>query len=295
MKTKNRVKKTGPPVGMALLALLLFARPSWSAEAISGDPAFEIGDGLVPPVAGSADILGSGAPGLDWGDIFDAEGKPVSWLESEGISQALLLKDDVSMGTAVDMTALAGNDALIKNAVIEPDQDLGNAYIALAADSSGNGVIFTAAERLGDGDGYIQFEFNQQPIGIGMGAGVDTVWELTGERTADDLLLQLDFSGGQLAAVKVSQWTLDASGVGSYVAIATLSGEGCNEEETICAVSNKKSIEGGAWSNFEVIPAHHFVEFKVNAGALLGRQPSYASVTALTSQDIVFDQFEGEN
>ena len=288
MKNKKRCQ-----AGLAACFGLLLATVS-QAEPYSPSSGFELGQDAQP---GTAAIIGSGESGTDWNDIFDANGQ---LRPDSGVSQAVFMKDDVSMGTAVDLTALADSDILIKNGVVATDQDIGNVYTALVPDSDDKMAILGGVERLGDGDGYMTLEFNKDSVGLGAGGfGKDLPWEMTGSRTEGDILLKLNFADGYLASAEVSRWA-GAPDTGSYQQVGILSNEGCNEEGTLCALSNDQDIQAGPWLNADpnedtaTIPAHRFVEFKINAGALV-EQPVYTTVCALTSEDMVFDALKGGN
>jgi hypothetical protein len=281
--------KTGraPSLAAAALAALAFSPPGW-ANADTGS---------FPVVAGTAHILGA-QEGSDfsWDQVFDAKGQVLS---TAGASRAVFINDDVSVGKATDLTALAqGSNNLVRNAVVAADQDIGHAYAALIPDKDGSLVLYGAAERLGDGDGNMTFEFNQKSAGLGDGGfGKGLPWDMIGDRTQGDILLRLNFAGGQIASADVSRWE-GASDAGSFHKVGTLADEGCNDSGTFCAVSNNGDIKAGPWANVDpsgdaaIIQAHRFVEFKINAGALLGKQPDYASLCVLTPQDVAFDSLK---
>lgn len=244
-----------------------------------------------PP--GAADILGS-----KWDAVFDAKSeiRPDS-----GVNQAAFMKDDVSMGTAVDLTALADSDTLVKNAVVAADRDIANVYTALLPDSDGKLLILGGLERVSDKAGYMTLEFNKDPVGLGAGGfGKELPWEMTGSRTEGDIRLLLKFGDGErLVSAEVSRWDGEPD-TGSYQKVGSLSEEGCDETGILCAISNDEAIQAGPWLNPDpngdssAIPAHRFVEFKINAGALV-ENPSYASVCALTKADMTFDALKGGN
>ena len=106
----------------------------------------------------------------------------------------------------------------------------------------------------------------------------------------------MTFVGGALGPVEASVW-----GGGTWLPIAAVGGEGCDGGELLCAVCNGVEIDGGPWPNYdtagdpEAITAGHFVEVGVNAGALVGGQPDYATVRLRTPEDAAFGYFAEGN
>lgn len=272
-----------------------------SAENVASDPPFEIGDGIIPPIPGSADILGSELPGPDWGDLFNADGTRNDNFNGDQLS--VFISDDVSSGISIDETALAGSDMLVDNAIVDPDQDIGNVYANLGFDSSGNLVLFGGAERLDYGDGYLTFELNQGHIRIGHGGyGRGEPWQIDGKRAAGDVRVYLDFSNGSLIYMEVQEWVPNViTGSGTFQTVQSLNGEMCNADGTVCVVSNAGDIFAGPWSNIDpngdpaIISAQRFLEFSVNVGALIGTNPDFTSILFRTSQDIAFGYFKEGN
>jgi len=251
---------------------------------------------------GMADIMSSDTQaGPDWAALFDESG---SWRDSDangvpdfkqlyGGRAAIFASDDISLGAGTDFTALTP-DGRIQVGKVEAQHDLGNAYVYAKGGSSGNLILFTGIERIGGGDSFVEFEYNQNVFRLGRGGyGRGEPWQIDGERLAGDLLVRLKFAGGALSDVEVQSWQ-DGRG---WTALEGFSGEGCDSAEMFCAVSNMSSIEGGPWVNHdtgpdaELISAHRFIEFGINVGALLGSQPSYKTVRVRTPQDAIFAYF----
>lgn len=265
----------------------------------------ELGDGVPPPgMPGMADITANpDQSGPDWAELFDAdgsaldaypldaEGQPMGngvpdYQELYGGEWAVFTADYVSMGSEFEGDALTA-DGRVVNGVVHPDHDLGNAYVYSTFDSTGNLVLFAAAERLGSGDSTLELEFNQDHFRLGHGGfGHNVPWQVLGSRAPGDILVKLTFTGGMLSEVDASVWDGDGWMLLSYV-----TGESCDPAETLCAICNAESIEGGAWDG-QPIEAGRFVEMGVNVGALLpGDQPAFTTVRMRTPQDAGFGYF----
>lgn len=315
MKSDRSEKRL--PIGRGTLVTALFALLAGTALAVSGSGIFELGDELVRP--GSGDILGDLQAGPDWTDLFnedrtlkddyplDESNNPMGngvpdYQELYGGQWAVFIADDVSQGTGMETTALAGSDDQVENATVSADHDIGNAYIYSTHDAASNLVLFAGAERLGSGDSYLEFEFNQVHVRLGHGGfGRGEPWRIVGDQAVNDLLVRLNFTGGQLGSLEAYRWVEDTPGEGAFQPIGTVSGENCNAEGTLCVVGNGGDIDGGPWPNFdgegdpETVTADRFVEMGINVGALLGSQPDYTSIRVRTPQDIAFGYFAEGN
>jgi hypothetical protein len=267
-----------------LLACCLVAGgASALAQGVYSAGLFELGDGLAPQgFAGAADILGTAdQPGLDWGDLFTAEG---------GALGAVFIADDISLGSGFEGTELAGSPDLVRNGTVAAANDIGNAYVYSTRDAAGHTVLYLGAERLSDGDSYLEFELNQAVVHLGHGGyGHGAPWKVLGTRAANDVLVRLDFASGALASVTVSRRSN-----GEWQALAAVSGQGCDEAESLCAITNAGTIEGGPWHSGEIAPGR-FVEVGVNLGALLGADPVLNSIRIRTPDDIAFEYFAEGN
>jgi hypothetical protein len=248
---------------------------------------FELGDGLAPAgFSGAADILGTAdQPGPDWAELFTAEGGPRA-----GARGAVFIADDVSLGSGFEGTELAGSPDLVRNGRVAAADDIGNAYVYSTRDAAGHTVLYLGAERLSDGDSYLEFELNQAVVRLGHGGfGQGKPWKVLGTRAANDVLVRLDFASGTLASVTVSRRS-----DGEWQTLAAFSGQGCDEAESLCAISNAGTVEGGPWDSGEIAPGR-FVEVGVNLGALLGAEPALTSIRVRTPDDIAFGYFAEGN
>jgi hypothetical protein len=238
-------------LALSLISTLL------AQESVYSGGLFELGDAEQPPgFPGMGDILRlAGQPGPDWEDLFTADGSlrddhpldengdPLGngvpdYVELYGGQWAFFAADDVSLGSGFESTALHP-DGRVKNGTVAADHDIGNAYIYSTTDPSGNLVLFFGAERLGGGDSYLEFEFNQERFRLGHGGfGRGEPWEVLGSNTIGDLKVRLDFVGGALNSVDLSAWHGE-----EWSLVETVAGEGCNVAETLCAICN--AVRGG--------------------------------------------------
>jgi hypothetical protein len=290
---------------LTLAAVVVLFAPSWADDSVYSSGLLELGDGVPPPgMPGMADITANpDQSGPDWAEIFDADGSARDDypLDGEGNAQgngvpdyqelyggqwAVFTADYVSMGSGFEGDALTA-DGAVANGVVQADNDLGNAYVYSTFDGAGNLVIFAGAERLGSGDSSLEFEFNQDKFRLGHGvSGPPALWHIVGSRAEGDILVSLEFSGGGLGAVSTSVWTGS-----SWTLLSDIPGEGCDVAETLCAVTNYQTIEGGSWDG-QTIGAGQFVEMGLNIGALTsGAQPIFTTVRLRTPEDAAFGYF----
>ena len=273
---------------------------------------FQLGDGQQPAgFSGAAAIAPTaGQAGPDWADLFTASGglrddyplAPDGAPGGNGVPDAVdrfggrwavFVADDVSLGTGFEGTASVGGGEYVKNGVASAAADIGNAYFYGTRDAQGNHVVFLGLERLSASDGTVEFEIGQGTVGLGHGGyGVGAPWQVVGERTAGDVVLSLTFAAGQLAGAEVRIYS-----EGAWHAIAGLSGEGCDEAESLCTISNQNAIAKGPWPSLDggsgEIGAGLFVEAGINVGALLGAQTQERGLRVRTSEDFAFGHVEG--
>jgi hypothetical protein len=257
---------------------------------------FELGDGKAPPgFPAAADILlDAEQVGPDWEEIFDENGVPRQEVIAQyGGQWALFFDDDISLGSGFESTALAEPGDRVENGVADADHDIGNAYVYTTFDGDGNLIAYAGAERLGGGDSYLEFEFNQQHFRLGHGGyGRGVPWEIVGERLIGDVVVRVSFTNGVVASMAVNTWT-DAG----WHPLSEVAGEGCDLDELACVIANGDIIDGGPWVNFdtadnpEEISINHFAELGLNIGTLLGGSPEYKTVQIRTPQDIAFGYF----
>jgi len=257
---------------------------------------FQLGDGLLPPGAASADILEDASQaGPDWASLFGSDGK-VRYENLYLGDWAVFTADDVSLGSGMESSALTP-DGRVTNGTAAADHDIGNAYAYGTSDALGNLVLYMGAERLGDGDSYLEFEFNQDVIRLGHGGfGRNQPWELVGDRAQGDVRVRADFAGGAVSSLEAGVWT----GAG-WSPIGGLSGSGCNPDESLCLETNGSSIDGGPWRNYdtlgepEVVSAQRFIEVGLNVGALTGASPAFTTICLRTPEDVDFAYFQEGN
>lgn len=301
-------------VSPALVLALVLAGPSPAIAdggSVYSNGLFQLGDGQQPAgFAGAADIAATpGQAGPDWEDIFDSVGglRDDYPLDADGSAGgngvpdaidrfggrwAVFVADDVSLGSGFEGTASVGGGEFVKNGVVSAARDLGNAYFYGTRDAAGNNVVFLALERLSDADGTVEFEIGQGTVRLGHGGyGHGVPWKVLGARADGDFLLRLGFAGGEVEA-EVGIWSAEG-----WHAIAATSGEGCNEAELLCVLSNGAPIARGPWPTVDggsgELGAGLFVEVGINAGALLGAQTQTRSIRVRTSEDIAFGHVEG--
>lgn len=317
MKTaaRRRSLDTRRILGFLAGSLLLMPAASLAQGEVYSGGLFELGDAQSPAgFPGVADVNpNSSQLGPDWEDLFradgswrddhpfDAQGNPLGngipdYQELHGGDWAVFTADDVSLGTGFEGSALRA-DGRVENGVAAADHDLGNAYVYLTRDSSGQTVIFAAAERLGGGASHLDIELNQDHFRLGHGGyGTGVPWTVDGQRAVGDLRVRADFGISGLGNVTVSAW--DGAG---WQALGSTAGEGCNAAESLCALCNAADIDGGPWTNFdtdgdpETLSAHRFLEIGANLGQLAGSTPSFKTVRISTPQDIAFGYFGEDN
>lgn len=299
--------KSSPVVIVAGLLSLLAIGASAPAlgDGVYSSGLMELGDGQPPPgMAGLADIEADAEQsGPDWADLFAADGSPrddypfdaqgnaagngiPDFLELFGGEWAVFIRDDLSRPGAGREDSALTIDGRVANGYVDADHDIGNVYFYSTIDTGGNRVLYAAAEPLGLGASSLAFEFNQDHFRLGHGGyGIGEPWAVIGNRAIGDVLVRLTFDGSGLVGTEASTW----AGSG-WLLLSAVSGEGCDAAESLCAISNGSSIDGGPWAS-QQIEAGRFVEVGVNTGALLGAQPSYLTVRISTPQDIAFGYF----
>lgn len=286
--------------------------PTVPSEGVYDSGLLELGDGQPPPgMSGLADIVSNPEQaGPDWADLFTADGSardeypydeaglPLGngvpdYVELHRGRWAVFGADDVSLGTGWDGTIRAA-DGVVVGGVALASNDIGNVYVYSTVDAAEKQVIYAAAERLAEGDSVLEFEFSQDHLRLGHGGyGVGRPWKLQGTTRDFDVLVRLTFSGGLLASADASVWI-----GGAWSPLTSVVGEGCDDSEWLCALSNAVAIDGGPWTNFdtgadpEQISAHRFVELGLNVGALLGTRPYFRTITVRTPEDLFFGYFE---
>jgi hypothetical protein len=279
-----------------------------AAQAVD-EGTFELGDGLQPIAPGIAELLGDpGQPGPDWEDLFnadrtlkdevDASGQPGSngisdYFDLHGGLYAVFVADQVSAGLLQDTTTLV--DGQVQRGQVPASEDIGNAYVYATHNSQGQLLLYAGAERVGTGDGLLQFEFNQSHVRLGHGPP----WSITGKKKSGDLNVRMNFAGGVLGSVEIQSWSAADK---SYQTILTLPGEGCDDQRTACVICNSFSVDGGAWENYDssgnpvdTLAPSSFAELGLNVGAILGANVDYTSIQVKTASDVAFAYFAEGN
>lgn len=293
---------------VAFVAVVATTNPSIAdSGGMAQSVAFELGSAGTA-ATGTADLAGSASQGApDWEDLFDSErrlrddlpapsgnGVP-DFSDVFGGQWAVILTDNVSLGSAVDTTSLMPGSTLVHRSTVAPDDDIGNAYVYSTLTTSGDLLLYAAAERLADGSATIELEFNQQHIRLGHGPP----WQITGARSVGDVLLRLTFTNGVLTSTRVGKWV--GGGSVTFQTVAVLSGQGCNTAETVCSVVNAGDIAAGPWGSFDpdggpsTVGAGRFFEIGLNVTSLTGSTPSLTTIRVRTLTDIAFGYFAEGN
>ena len=228
---------------------------------------------------------GNGVP--DYIDIYDG-------LEAE------FIQDNISDGKAVDMSALLNeeilSESILFNGTVDGVHDLGNAYFLATADSQGNPQLYVAVERLYmAADTFIEFEFNQGRVHLGLGAP----WMIKGGRTDGDLLVRMNFIAGLLDSVEVEQWQLGV--FQAIVGTGASPGDGCTDMTTYVFCVRDTPIDHPT-EGFEVwdteynlverTPPDDFVEIGLDVAALLGAPVNFSGIQIRTEEDIAMNSFK---
>ena len=283
-------------IGAAFLAVM----PATQAGLPNG--LFELGPGIPSDEGGLTDILGDGiaADGPDWGiipgdvpdGIFDGSGDVVF---PGAIAE--FLKDDLAQSSMVDRTTYSGAGGSNKNGDLITDwhwatgnvpakDDLSNAY-AYATMDGDHLIIFAGFERIAsNGDSHIDIEFFKDNVRLNQSVPCTvTRCDWLGERSVGDIIISMDFlKGGEFGTMTVREW--DGT---TYVLVASLNGEGCNADDTICGFNNGGPISSGPWPSYDshgheitTLPHNAFTEFGIDVTALEGGTPCLTTVLGKT-------------
>ncbi|HTL56131.1 MAG TPA: hypothetical protein VL361_10660, partial [Candidatus Limnocylindrales bacterium] len=156
--------------------------------------------------------------------------------------------------------------------------DINNVLMHITTDANGHSWLIIAADRAStSGDSYIDFEFLQNKLTLGIGtfssAGPN------GGRTANDLLLSLAFtSGGSVADFFAWRWQDDGSGTYTYTnATASLP----SGRVFVAASPANTAVPFGAFGA-NTYSANQFAEAAVDLTALLGNFDPCLSIGVAT-------------
>src|SRR3989442_2838905 len=302
--------------GRAALAMLLIGVMALAAlsvpstRAVHDDNLFELGAGKATDEGGTTNILGDGdaSNGPDWANIFDGSGH---YLGGFGGLAGTFIKDDTSQSGSSDRTTFSGAGGSNKNndpiappgdtwhwdsGNVPAKDDLVNVYAYATLNPAGHLVIYSGFERLDpSGDSHIDVELFQAQVAL-VGAdgsgfcatnGVDSHngCHFSGSRTIGDIIISMDFlNGGALGTVTIRDWTGT-----QYGNAITLTGQGCNGADTICAFNNGGTLDGGPWPNFDrhgsvitSLTKNSFTEFGFDASALFSETPCITTIMGKT-------------
>jgi uncharacterized repeat protein (TIGR01451 family) len=242
---------------------------------------------------------GAATAARDWASLFDAAGGSLVGPD------CAFAQDDLAQSGAVDRTIFAesnkNNDPIATwnwaTGNVPVKDDLSNVYTC-ASFEDGDLVIYAGAERLApEGASHIDFEFSADEIGLDQvlpcdgEQADDPPCEFLGEKQEGDFVVSMDFQqGGKLGSVSVRRWDgheyvlLTAADHGKAEEL-----QGCNPNDTICALSNASPVEGGPWPSYdrggnaiETLQANQFTEFGVNVTDIVGDTPCIATFVVKT-------------
>ncbi|MFC1719939.1 hypothetical protein ACFL00_02215 [Pseudomonadota bacterium] len=210
-------------------------------------------------------------------------------------------QENISNGVATDMSALLIGrdlkDEVLYNGAVRAEHDLGNAYLLASISSiDGHLRLYAGVERLvSDAGTFIEFEFNQNRVGLSSGSP----WPLVGERKNGDLLARLVFSDRVLQSLELDQWD---QGAFRFVATSSgLSGNSCAQTTGFMYCVGpppmqhpEKGFE--VWDeNYQTLEptyADDFAEVGIDVDLLIGSQVDISSVLFRTPEDIVLGSFK---
>jgi len=281
----------------------------------------------VKPDAAHPGFLVSGSNGVD--DFVDYGGIVASFVGDE-ISAASLTDETTTVSVGSDKNEDLPNTYQWNSDSVPAKDDITNLYCYAATGS--DLIIYCGLERLSnDGASHIDIEINQDEIALDEDAPCEDLVDdpsddfkadpdtcfLTGDRTAGDLLVTLDFeAGGDFGAAEIRIW--DGTTWGDPV--VELDGEGCNEDidldgdtvtdilkDSVCAFANNGNINGGDWPNFlgsatpldsnsdsppystGELPRNAFSEFGLNVTEILDQTACFSTLLIKTRSSPSFD------
>lgn len=229
-----------------------------------------------------------------------------AYLEN-GEFEAVFIEDNISDGIATDMSVRIGSDTLgddlVYNDTVSALHDLGNAYVVASMDPYGDLQLYAGVELLSPlgyseaPDSYVELEFTQ---GFVQATAVNA--PLKGQRTDGDLLVRVNFAGGEASSAAIHYWT---TGVG-YQVIETvaISTEGlsncqggampyvfCSGTPPIRMLSNDSEVWDLDGNPLPVTEPDRFLQVGLDVAALLGTNPDFSSILLRTHEDISIDSF----
>lgn len=239
---------------------------------------------------------------VDHYDAFGAKGSNgiPDYVELFGGIEAEFVRDNLSNGIAVDMSALLPSEDLSQQVVFNGEvrgaHDLGNLFVLKSRSLDGSLQAYAGVERMVFQDAtFVEFEFNQAPVTIGRGAP----WTLNGQRTRGDLLVRMNFDRGRLGAVEVSRW-----GDGGFTTLESIRGSlegGCGGHAALvfCVSAPPMELSGDGFevwdTDFRVLPpeaASDFLELGIDLGSFAGINAQVSSIQVRTPEDFALNTFK---
>lgn len=266
------------PIYLAVLAVFLCVGLLASTHAVAEShniytaDLFELGDGVDPATPGDADIMGTTQPGPDWDDLFNADRSLKDAINEFGAPGSNGVPDFLDTWGSIrarrDVAFIFDTIA----DVIDPADDLGNAYAYTAFNDNLDLVVYAGVERLLAADSDLYLEFNKGLFSTDEGGAP------VGARSVGDILVKAVFSAGILSSVEVYRWEADLAfhPVESLPINPEDPAEQCNTGGTLCTVCNGSPVDGGSWDNFDslgnpitTLEVDTFMEVGINLGRLL--------------------------
>lgn len=301
----NRSAFSATRLALTGMSVLLAAAPSALAQSVELD----------------GNVVVDTAPMIDWTSLFVVDAAPdgtvtgaVSPLPTGGILTAFR-RDEVSV------SGLDRNDCSVfgrgnkntdpistweaKSGSVPSNDDLSNVMAYLREDAEGSLELFLGVERYAEnGESHIGLEINQQAVRLssdGSGDACPGKASFIGQRTLNDLLVAVDFErGGSIGLVRVFRY-LDETTLELLIEETVDTTElFCNNAtsaagldipaNTICAINNDVSIDGGPWANFnrsnntgpvQSLPVNAFTEIGIKLGNLPGQLGQRSCIRSL--------------
>lgn len=181
--------------------------------------------------------------------------------------------------------------------------DLGNSYVLVRPDSSGDMQLYVGVELLSPMQGvtantsYVEIEFTQQFV---QAVGVNA--PLRGERSIGDLLVRVHFNDAVPIIAEFLRWGIasDYQLIDS-IDVNPIDGVPCEAAGmpyVLCTGEPPLSQPVGGlevWDLYGVpvpsVAPDRFIELGLDVTALLGNSPEFSSILIRTSQDIALDSF----
>lgn len=250
----------------------------------------------------------------NWSQVFSPSGTLVDQFDAFGAKgangvpdhvdlfggiEAEFVRDNLSNGIAVDMSALLPSDDLgqqvVYNGAVRGAHDLGNLFVLKSRDLDGSLQAYAGVERMIFRDAtFVEFEFNQEPVTFGQGAP----WTLNGQRTPGDLVVRMNFDRGRLGTVEVRSW-----GDGGFTTLESIRGSldgGCGGHAALvfCVSAPPMELSGDGFevwdTDYRVLQpesASDFLELGIDLGSFAGIGARVSSIQVRTPEDFALNTF----